>query len=152
MSKKKRKRRKKTKSKFSQRQKEAIKLRDGNRWVLTGRRKALTIHHIRPRYAGGSSNMSNGITLTEDIHQWVEKHWELWLPIFQMWIEDGTTKYGGWWYVLVITYIYCRFRSNVYVYLLLYCDYRNDPVITKRRVRAKKIRLRRSSTTLRFTQ
>lgn len=49
-----------------------LRLRDGNRCVVCGSPRQLTIHHLRPRAIGGSDELSNLVTLCRDCHEALE--------------------------------------------------------------------------------
>ena len=52
--------------------KTAVLLRDGKKCRKCGKRKDLTVHHIKPRETGGADHPRNLLTLCTSCHDWAE--------------------------------------------------------------------------------
>ena len=63
----------------------ALYLRDGGRCLLCGRKKRLTLHHVRPRHIGGRDTDGNLITVCTRCHASIHAraqrlaHWICWV-------------------------------------------------------------------------
>ncbi len=62
----------------------AIIRRDGGRCILCGRRKRLTLHHLRPRHIGGRDTAGNLITVCTRCHATIHDR-ALWLSAWICW-------------------------------------------------------------------